>query len=159
MKKEIIKQKNLTTGEKEKRTYPQVFDVKLREFSSFLQAKIELLSGRSKIIIFCWFIIVGCAYNCYNLVRIFKMDSKSQFPKIKGIVISSLQKNTSGDTNTPYVSDEDIKSIVKLRFSLDSLKVSPEGRKKYALFIQSHPRFLDSIRHVETSYYSQMVKK
>jgi hypothetical protein len=125
-------------------------------FTSFMSARINSLSSRSKRVCLGFFCLIFGGFSVHVFFGAFD-DSGNSGKTIKPdqVVVPKYYNQADTDVNESLVTEKDIMRINRFKIYMDSLSLSTEGKAEYDSILKERPGLMDSIKAIEGMYYSQ----
>ncbi len=126
------------------------------KFTSFMSARINNLSRRSKQICLGIFCLTFGGFSIHAFVGAFR-DSANSEKTIKPdpVSVPKYYNQTDSPVKESPVTDRDIMRINRFKRYMDSLSLSSKGKLEYDSILKARPGLMDSIKAIEEIYYSQ----
>lgn len=157
-----IKRKNEDNSQQE-RIATHIFNTTIKfqhRWATYLQRKTEPLSKAAKIFFLMVFCLIAMSFSLYRVKYSFTVNSDSFV--LVGRFVNKGTTDTSADLNFKPLKQpaaDDYRRIKRFLNYIDSLSLTPSGKKIKDSILSDRPGLMDSIHHVEKMFQSQSINK
>lgn len=153
------KQKSIVENDSQNRIAKNIVFKCIRlqqRWAVFMQRHTERLSAKWKIITLSLFCLCAGGFSLLLIARSLMSDHTATFRVTQGKSWQHIGKSGEEKTNaTAIVTKKEYEKIQRFRKYMDSLAISPSGKKSYDSILINRPGLMDSIILIENIYLSQ----
>ncbi|KDN54667.1 hypothetical protein [Flavobacterium seoulense] len=129
------------------------------KWSEWMTKQTAKLSIRQQRLVFGFFVACTTSYSVYLIIQNFSNTDSNRIT-INPIVkpVNTFQTGYIAPTTKSTVSKIEFDRVVRFRVYIDSLTISPTGKRTLDSIKNKHPGLLDSLAAVENYYQSHLKK-